>query len=180
MAAPKRSPTQIVRDRAEIARLYLMGVTQAEIGERLDMTQPMVSYDLKAIRALWTDSAIRDFDEVKSQELAKIDNLERTYWEAWERSLEQFKSKTIKAKGKNPVEAAANAEQTLKTEDRNGDPRFLEGVRWCIDRRCKIFGFDAPVKLNWQDTLPDGYDASEVLRQFTAMMMLAAKNDSTD
>ena len=27
-----------------------------------------------------------------------------------------------------------------------GDPRFLAGVQWCIERRCKIIGIDAPTK----------------------------------
>lgn len=144
MAAPKRTPIQIENDRTEIARLYLQGLTQTQIGQRLDMTQQMVCHDLKVIRQRWLESSVIDFNAAKARELARIDNLEVTYWEAWERSLEQFKSKTVKAKGSDLEAAKASAEQTIKTEDRNGDPRYLEGVRWCIERRCKILGVDAP------------------------------------
>jgi hypothetical protein len=27
-----------------------------------------------------------------------------------------------------------------------GDPRFLAGVQWCINKRCEILGLDAPAK----------------------------------
>jgi hypothetical protein len=43
------------------------------------------------------------------------DELERTYWEAWQLSLH-----------------------------RDGNPAYLEGVFRCIDRRCKLLGLDAP------------------------------------
>jgi hypothetical protein len=180
MAAPKRSQVQIERDRAEIARLYLQGVTQATIGERLDMTQQMVSYDLKAIRVRWRESALINFDEAKAAELAKIDNLEVTYWEAWERSLTEFKSKTIRAKGADIKKARANAEQTIKTEDRNGDPRYLEGVRWCIDRRIKLFGLDEPIKIDWREWLPKDYKPDEVQYQFAQLLRVAAQNADND
>ena len=29
---------------------------------------------------------------------------------------------------------------------RDGDPRFLEGIFKCIDKRCKMLGLDAPAK----------------------------------
>jgi len=177
VAANKRTPAQIDKDRQEIARLYLQGQTQSDIAAQLKMTQPMVSYDLAAIRQAWVKSSLCDFNEAKAKELAKIDHLEWTYWQAWERSLEPFKSKTVKAKGVDREAATANAEQTIKTEDRNGDPRYLDGVMACIDRRCKIFGFDAPTKLqhSWQDSLPEGYDASEVQKQFAGLLAAAAK-----
>lgn len=49
-----------------------------------------------------------------------------------------------------------------------------------LKQEADILGTAAAIKVHWQDTLPDGYDANEVLRQFTAMMMLAAKDDSAD
>lgn len=162
----------------EIAEMYLRGRRQSEIAEKLGTTQATVSRNLATVREAWLKSALVNFNEAVAKELAKTDNLERVYWESWERSLEPFKSKTVKAKG-NPrteEELKASAEQTLKTEDRNGDPRYLQGVQWCIEKRCKLLGLDAPdrIQIDWRETLPDGVSADEVTEQFSEMMRLAA------
>lgn len=139
--------TEAAERRPKVAERYLNGKRQSEIAEELGVNQATISRDLAALRKEWIKSALIDFNEAKARELTRIDNLESTYWEAWERSLEAFKSKVIKAKG-NPrteEELKTNAEQTLKTEDRNGDPRYLQGVQWCIEQRCKILGvYDTP------------------------------------
>ena len=40
-----RTPDQILKDREEIARLYLQRLTQREIGERLGLSRQQVGYD---------------------------------------------------------------------------------------------------------------------------------------
>lgn len=152
--AGKRSSDEIKRDRAEIAQLYLKGWYQVDIAQRINddpdrpytLTQQQISSDIKAIRKQWRESSIRDFDEARSQELAKIDNLELEYWRAWESSKETFTSKTTKSEidpGNNQVDI----ETSTREEDRIGDPRFLNGVQWCIERRCKLLGLDSPVEM---------------------------------
>jgi hypothetical protein len=144
MQGPKRTKVQRDRDRAEIARLYLTGALQIDIGARLGLSQQQISYDLKAIRKEWLQSSLRDFDEARSQELAKIDHLETTYWDAWRRSVEKREietSKMVETAGGQRMEAAT------RTELQAGDPRFLAGVQWCIDRRCKLLGLDAPDRI---------------------------------
>jgi hypothetical protein len=121
VAAPKRSEDRLEADRATIARRYLQGRTQAEIAAELGMTQQMVSYDLQVVRQRWRQSGIRDLDEAKAIELAKLDELERTYWEAWRAS----------------VQAAPP-----------GTPTYLQGVLGCIDRRVKLLGLDAPERVD--------------------------------
>ena len=137
--------------RALVSELYLKGLTQAEIARQINVDQSTVSRDLAHIQKAWNEAAIRNLDEVKAQELAKIDALERTYWKAWERSIGTVQVKTIKAKGPRPTggrndPAPELAEQTIRTEELNGDPRYLQGVMACIERRCKLLGIDAPDK----------------------------------
>lgn len=146
MAANKRTSTQINYDRTEIARLYLRGWSQNAIGDKLEMTQQMVSYDLKALQKEWQKSALVDIDAAKSHELARIDELERTYWTEWEASKEERETTTTKA-----VQGAVGGdklpkrqEATIRKEKRLGDPAYLRGVQWCIERRSAIMGFDAP------------------------------------
>jgi hypothetical protein len=37
--------------------------------------------------------------------------------------------------------------KTKRREGQVGDPRYLDGVLKCIDRRCAILGIDAPKKI---------------------------------
>jgi len=152
--AETRQAAQRDRDRKIIAELYLKGLAQWDIADQVKVDQSTVSRDLTFIRAQWRKDTLFDFNEAKNRELARIDLLELTNWEAWERSLEEFRSKSIKQRaakierqGQEDETRITPIESISKAEGRNGDPRFLQGVQWCIERRCKILGIDAPAKL---------------------------------
>jgi hypothetical protein len=141
---PKRTADQRLRDRAELARRYLQGEPLSSIGHALGLSTRQVEIDLKAIRDEWVKSAVRDFEEARAIELAKIDQLEQTYWEAYYASLDESTSKTqylkIGADGR-PVPDRAILHSTPKGQ---GNTAILQGIQWCIDRRVAIFGLDAP------------------------------------
>ena len=80
MPGKRRSSGQLARDRRKIADLYLKGWIQADIAAEIGMAQQTVSNDIKALQKDWLASALIDFNEAKSQELAKVDRLEREYW----------------------------------------------------------------------------------------------------
>ena len=143
MAPRKRTNIQIEDDRREIASLYLQGKTQQVIADRLHMTRQMVGYDLKAIQRRWREDTARELDADKARELAKIDELERTYWAAWESSLEQRET-TATAR----TEAGDSIRTTgqMKRESQGGNPVYLQGVMSCMQRRARLLGLDAPTK----------------------------------
>ena len=130
-----------------MADLYLKGWIQADIAEEIGMSQQTVSNDIKALQQDWLNSALVDFNEAKSQELAKIDRLEREYWQAWERSCEDAETVTEKARASRGAEKPDSVEKTKQAKGQAGDPRFLNGIQWCIERRCKILGIDAPKRI---------------------------------
>jgi len=120
MAAKIRSALQIEQDRVKIAELYCQGWTQQKIAEQIGVTYQQIAYDLKKIRENWRARAANSIEERKFDELAKIDNLERVYWEKCELSV---------------------------TDDfSQGQKCWLDGVQWCIDTRARIFGIYAPTK----------------------------------
>ncbi|MCC6457266.1 MAG: hypothetical protein IT328_20095 [Caldilineaceae bacterium] len=139
MAAPKRSKVQREYDLTRIAELYLTGHTQAEIANVIGLTQQIVSRDLATIQQRWEEQSTIALDAAKRRELARIDELERTYWEAWRRSLEQV-TKTKTKRNHMGDEAIVIREET------SGNPAFLAGVQNCIDQRCKLLGLYAPAK----------------------------------
>ena len=155
MAGPgrRRSSSELARDRRKIADLYLKGWIQADIAQEIGMSQATVSNDIKALQQDWLNSALVDFNEAKSQELAKIDRLEREYWAAWERSCEDAETVTEKARASRGAEKPDSVEKTKQAKGQAGDPRFLAGIQWCIERRCKILGIDAPSKIGFENDL---------------------------
>lgn len=146
-----RSPDQIRNDRAEIARLYLQGSTQAQIGAKLGLSRQQIGYDLDVVRQEWLQSSLVDFNQKKAEELARIDIREREYWAAWQQSKHERQTSSIEQvkdpRGDKLKAGTRNVAQT-------GDPRYLEGVRWCIAKRCEVLGLNAPQKI--APTMPDG------------------------
>jgi len=141
-----RNKAELARDRRREADMYLQGRLQVDIAKELGINVSTVCRDLKTIQREWLKSTLMDFDAAKSKELAEIDLLEREYWQAWTRSCEIAQSaKTTKRPiGEDGEIATVNIERTSKAQV--GDPRFLQGVQWCIERRCKIIGIDSPEK----------------------------------
>ena len=131
-------------DLVEVARRYLKGETQSEIGEALGKCHTTIGRDIKTLQKRWIAAGLRDFDEARCEQLAKIDELERTYWEAWRNSLKREITISEKREGETKGE---ESRALIRRETRDGNPSFLEGVRWCIERRCKLLGLDAPSRL---------------------------------
>lgn len=165
MAANKRTRFEIERDRTRIAHLYLTRMPQGEIADMLGTTQQMVSYDLAAIKREWKKARIRDFDADLNRELARVDALELEYWEAWRASKRDREVVTTETAGADAERAGGDARGGTPTsgpvvrtvsrrEGQTGNPAFLAGVQWCIDRRIKLLGLDAPLKI--APTNPDG------------------------
>lgn len=145
MAAPKTKNTAERAARLEtVSRMYLQKYRLIDIAAECGVTFQQISYDLKIVRTQWLESAIRDFDEAKSQELAKLDTLEESLWEAWRKSVAPNKITT-----KSKETWGSDSEKTkmiVRDEEPNGDPRFLAGIHKCIEKRCQLLGLDAPSK----------------------------------
>jgi hypothetical protein len=162
MAATRRTPIERESDLLKIARFYFEGKTQADIAKELNITQQQISYDLKTLQTRWTEGAKALIDEVKGRELAKLDNLEREYWSEWLESKKEFRGTTAeRTRGKN-----YGTKVQIKKERRVGDPRFLDGVRSCIERRCKLLGLDAPARTEGKFEVVDPY--SEMIKKLRA------------
>lgn len=129
--------------REKVARMYLSARTQAEIAATLGINQATVSRDLKALQQQWQANALQSIDKIKAKELASIDRLEREYWDSWIASREAKETTTSE---QSTVASGQRIKAAIRTEQRDGDPRYLEGVRWCINKRCEIMGLNAMIK----------------------------------
>lgn len=168
----KRTELQREMDYVDEANLYLRGYTYQSIAEWIgehreyDLTPSMIGMDLKRVRERWQNMYLRDVDDVKAQELARIDRIEREAWEAWDKS--KLDITETKALSKTDSWGEANKKPTYNRKEiqkitKNRDPytRFIEIVQWCVEQRMKIFGLDAPktVNVNWrQEAISAGID----------------------
>jgi hypothetical protein len=165
--APSR--LQLQQRRSIVARLYLQQRTQAEIARQVEVNQGTVSRDLMAIQAEWQRVRLDEFMQAKVRELARIDQLEREYWDAWERSRQGLE-RTVQEKTTAPTGDRLKA--GTRTEGRDGNPEFLRGVERCVEMRCKIIGAFAAVKI--APTTPDGEGVWHASDSETNTVLLAA------
>lgn len=176
----KRTPQQLEADRAQVAVWYCQGKTQVWMGAQLGLSQQQISYDLKAIRKEWAANYI-DFGEAKERELAKIDHLELTYWEAWKRSCEDAELERQKQTGTK--DAPSRVEVTKEKRGQAGDPRFLAGVERCIKMRREMLGLDAPDKLALTDPTGEhpyvGYDIEQRATEIATVFAAAREAEAT-
>ena len=140
---PKRTPRQREADLLKVVELYVKGWSQSKIGKHLGFSQVTISNDLKLIHKRWKENTTLDLDDYKHKELAKLDRLEVEYWDAWEKSKEDSKVMTQRD-GMTPTGPTSSKE--MRQQEETGDPRYLDGVLKCVDRRSKLLGLDAPVK----------------------------------
>jgi hypothetical protein len=172
MAAPKRTPTERENDLEKIAALYLRGKRQVDIAQEIGVDQSQISRDLKEIHKRWRESSLVNMNEVKQRELARIDQLETEYWQAWTRSIGESVKTTTSKSDKDGNRASINKEML------NGNPAFLGGVQWCIEQRCKIFGLyeAAKISIDWRKAVEEqGQDAGEVFESMVRAYIEAAK-----
>jgi len=148
----RRPKYQREKDLAELARRYLRGEHQADIAADLGVSQATISIDLKTLQRRWQESALVDIDEAKARELARVDNLEWEYWNAWERSCSERKVASAEVRA-GDVQGKPH-KSSVRKEQRDGNPAFLRGIEWCIDKRCRILGLDAPTRSELSG--PDG------------------------
>lgn len=166
MSNRKRANGKHEMDKVDIARLHLEGYSVKEIAvwinehREYSLALGTIYSDLREIRAEWQESYLRDFDAAKAKELARLDKLEREYWEAWERSqsdkeMSESESTTDEHENKAgaTVQSYSRRKAKRKTEARDGDDKFLAGVERCITLRAKLLGLDEPktVNINWRD-----------------------------
>ena len=133
----------VIARRKKIGELYLQGKLQIEIASMLGINQGSVSRHLKAILAAWRQATLQDFAFRRAEELAKLDHLEAEAWKSWRASKgnrEETGERKEDASGKKLL-------TQIRSEQRTGDISYLRMVVWCIERRCKLLGLDAPSKI---------------------------------
>lgn len=128
-------------ERLEIARLAIRHVPNTRIAEQLGISESTVRYHLENhIKPAWREAAGRTVTE----ELARIDLIERLCWEkfdesATEQTKERIRKELVDKTGKDGT-AEKLVEKVLETWRTPGDRGWLELIKWCVEMRCRLHG----------------------------------------
>jgi AcrR family transcriptional regulator len=148
---------EIRHRRTRVAELYELGRTMMQIAAEVGVTVGTVSRDVKAIHQEFLDRAVGRREEMLARELVRIDWVERQAIKAWFKSMEDDEIElarqddTDTADGKRVRQVAQHT-----SKRRDGNPKFLERVGWCVEQRMKAFGLYAPEKLLHANHRGDG------------------------
>lgn len=152
-ARSRMSPAKArkLNEKQLIVSLYLQGNSMARVRELAEEQTGGHRFGLETISKIikeaneeWKASKSDMVENHKAIELEKINRLEAVYWDAWERScLTLLKKTKIKKKGSDG-ERLALAQVRDDEKQTIGDPRFLSGIQWCTEMRCKILGIEVP------------------------------------
>lgn len=160
----KRTKDQREFDLSFCSNLFLRGYTYKEISERLNeenarrgvgytISKQMVYWDMQQLLIEWKRERLDNIDDYVTQELRKLDKMEVELWEAWERSKtgKTREKNRQNAKPRRVLEDGDNPEyygyEETTTETSAGNPRFLDLLLNVQQRRAKMLGFDAPIKV---------------------------------
>lgn len=145
----RRTPEQRENDLVFCTDLFLRGYSYRQISDLLNqrnakmgldyaIVPPMRVYkDLKQLLINWKREHEENIDLYITKELSKLDKIEAELWDAWERSKKRIVSK-IRQSGL----------KTERSETFAGNPRYLDLVLSVQQRRAKLLGLDAPVRVD--------------------------------
>lgn len=171
MAEKKRSPDQIVRDRARIAELKLMHHTDQQIADILqdetgiELSRRQINYDMGKIRDQWRTAQHDAYNTLVMMELARIDTLEKEIWEAIRKLSdgEREKQRVVREVRKKLDEAAGEAddsgyglviaEQYKTIENASIPSSYFSQIIECQKERRRLLGLYAPTQIGVQKTV---------------------------
>lgn len=135
--AGRAKQVEMEQRRITVAKLYTQAIPIAAIALQLGTSRETIDRDLAAIRLEWREHRLKEYGDLKELELQKIDRSESEAWDAWQNSK---KSTRHRKRRTGPDGTVLETQYTSNA----GNPRFLEIVLRCVERRAKILGLDAP------------------------------------
>lgn len=138
-----------------IVEMYVKRKRQGEIAAELGISQAAVSQWIRKITKEWRDSRFQNLDQLKFEELHRINAMEAEMYEMWELSKGKKKKTSLKEElGKLEIETpgvAGSRKNAIpmgyriqdKETEQEGNMEYWHAIEWCVDRRCKLIGLDA-------------------------------------
>lgn len=168
----KRTVEQREADKTYCADLFVKGYTYRDIAKKLNehnrengldyqVTYKTVFTDINQVLIDWKKERFDEIDNYIQLELKKLDKMEVELWNAWDKSKSgKRKTKIVGGSINGGVIRGGNLDNR-QLEDTNGDPRYLDLLLKVQERRAKLLGYNAPVKLDVYSQPPKEESPSE-------------------
>lgn len=157
--AGKRTVEQHEADKRFCADLFVKGYAYRVIADRLNeynhgngleysVTYKTVFMDIQQVLIEWKKERFKDIDNYMQLELKKLDKMEVELWDAWEKSKSAKRKTKIIGGNISDNSISGGTLDSRQIEDNNGDPRYLDLLLKVQERRAKLLGYNAPVKVD--------------------------------
>ena len=132
---------------AQILSMYAKGYSLGDISSFLSIPRKVVSRFLSLAVARVSAQADADAKSIRARELIKLNELEKQYWEAWERStqgleteIDERKSVLMEAQATSDEPTRVMRRNLAKRDKTHGNPQYLAGVERVIRLRLELLG----------------------------------------
>ena len=147
----KRTKAQRLADMVYIENEVVRGKPHLTIAKELSAIRPytlsrsQVNYDYRKIQACWRIEMVAAVDNLKCKELAGITIQETELWEAWDKS----KLDHTKRNEERTTSGTKGTSKKVRTEKESqcGDVAYMDALLRLRERRAKLLGLDAPVRV---------------------------------
>jgi len=161
MAEKKRTPDQILRDRQRIAELKMQSYTDTEIAEVIteetgtSLSRRQITYDVMKIREAWLTAQRDSYNAYITMELARINALENSIWQAMrESSTGRIKTVIERVMGELSDDVSAEDREmiisrVIETKESVAiNPAYFTQIADAQKERRKLLGLYAPQELH--------------------------------
>lgn len=147
--AKRRSEKEFLRDEERVARLHATGLTKAEIGESLGLTECQVNEHYENLATYFKKLAATSAQELRGRQLARLDMLWGECVEGIKESKKPAKKRTVEAlRGIGGGPAPGRSGKVVEiTQGRIVDFGIMQIATNVLTREAKLMGLDAPVEV---------------------------------
>jgi hypothetical protein len=188
----KRTSAQKQVDLLFISELYVKGYTFREIANKLNenlrsrdmpytVTFQQIWSDIKHLLNEWQKDNRETISQHVQRELKKLEKMEVELWEQWEQSKAGKRKTTIKGGEVANGQVTGGKLDNRVTESTLGNPKFLELLLTLSDRRAKLLGYDAPIRIQAvpQEEQRNKYSVEDVPEDILLKMADSIQNASS-
>lgn len=145
-------PWEPTADQVAIYRRWCAGTTQSELANELSISQANLSKLCAKVEAWLVARTIDDVRGLKLRQTVRLEKYIEELEAAWERSKQDAVTETIegvKGEIRKAAKKSAVRPQKIKTmkSGQCGQSAYLEAAMSALDRIRKIWGADAPLKI---------------------------------
>lgn len=162
--------------RMRVARLFHAGKDVATIAARLNIDTSDVKAILEEIDIEWRAESKQLVQQTRTIVIDELLETMNEYKTAWEESK---KPREVTSTKKSTGESGKKLEISNRTEQRLGNPAYLQGVERVLKQITDIVGISAPVKV--APTSPDGSESYKPysLEDFASVIDAAKQYEET-